>query len=74
MPSRGAFVSLDFFVVITRGRRFSMCMWVGGGVRAPLPTRETLHIFKNDSRSQKGNRINLKCEVFQVDARGVSEQ
>ena len=41
---------------------------------APLPTREILHIFKNDSRCQKGNRINLKCEVFQVDARGVSEQ
>lgn len=73
MPSRRAFVSLDFFVVVTRGHRFSVCMWVGG-VRAPLPTRETLHIFKNDSRCQKGNRINLKCEVFQVDARGVSEQ
>ena len=29
---------------------------------------------KNYSHGQRGHRINLACEVFQVDAGGVSEE
>lgn len=51
-----------------------VCGWGGGPVN-PHPTsmRETLRVFKNDSQGQRGHRINLTCEVFQVVVEGVSE-
>lgn len=44
MPSPGTSVSLGFFVVITRGHRFSVCMWVGGRSGEPPP-----HFHEGDS-------------------------
>lgn len=76
MPSPGTFVSLGFFFLSLPVATGSPCVcgWGGGPVN-PHPTsmRETLRVFKNDSQGQRGHRINLTCEVFQVVVEGVSE-